>query len=74
MSHTLFKFKVLPHIEKGTPLIFCLIDNLRFDQWKAIQPIFAESFRIAGRREFLQYTAHGYAVLPECDFCRTAAG
>src|SRR6195256_3243190 len=46
MSHTLFKFKVLPHVEKGTPTFFILLDNLRFDQWKAIQPIFADSFRI----------------------------
>src|SRR5439155_1009846 len=46
MSHNMFQFKVLPHVEKGTPLFFILIDNLRFDQWKAIQPIFAESFRI----------------------------
>jgi hypothetical protein len=43
MSHTLMKFKVLPHLEKGIPLFFILIDNLRFDQWKAIQPIFGEA-------------------------------
>src|ERR1700748_3366553 len=35
MSHTLMKDKILPHLEKGTPLFFVLIDNLRFDQWKA---------------------------------------
>src|SRR6187455_3312750 len=29
MSHSLVQFKVLPHIEKGTPLFFVLIDNLR---------------------------------------------
>lgn len=46
MSHNLLQRKVFPHLEKGTPLFFVLIDNLRFDQWKAIQPIFAESFRI----------------------------
>ncbi|MGN6617230.1 MAG: response regulator [Ilyomonas sp.] len=46
MSHNLFKYKVLPQVEKGTPTFFVLIDNLRYDQWKAIQPIFAESFRI----------------------------
>ncbi len=46
LSHTLFQFKVLPHVEKGMPTFFVLIDNLRFDQWKSIQPIFAESFRI----------------------------
>ena len=57
MSHTLLKFKVLPHLEKGVPLFFVLIDNLRFDQWKAIQPIFAESFRIHEEETF-------YAILP----------
>lgn len=57
MSHTLLKFKVLPHIEKGTPLFFVLIDNLRFDQWKIIQPIFAESFRIQEEETF-------YSILP----------
>jgi CheY-like chemotaxis protein len=46
MSHDLMQFKVLPHVEKGTPLFFVLVDNLRFDQWKAIQPLFAENFRI----------------------------
>ena len=57
MSHNLFQFKVFPHLEKGTPLFFVLIDNLRFDQWKAIQPIFAESFRILEEETF-------YAILP----------
>ncbi len=57
MSHNLLKFKVLPHLEKGTPLFFILIDNLRFDQWKAIQPIFAESFRIQEEETF-------YSILP----------
>jgi CheY-like chemotaxis protein len=57
MSHSLVKFKVMPHAEKGTPLFFILVDNLRFDQWKAIQPIFAESFRILEEDSF-------YAILP----------
>jgi CheY-like chemotaxis protein len=57
MSHTLFRFKVLPHIEKGTPTIWLVIDNLRFDQWKTIQPIFAESFRIHEEETF-------YGILP----------
>src|SRR6476660_5705706 len=29
MSHTLMQFKVLPHLEKGVPLFFILVDNLR---------------------------------------------
>ncbi len=57
MSHTLIKEKVLPHVEKGTPTFFVLIDNLRFDQWKAIQPIFAESFRVLQEETF-------YSILP----------
>lgn len=63
MSHTLLKYKVLPHIEKGTPLFFILIDNLRLDQWKSIQPIFAESFRILEEETFFSIlpTATQYA-------------
>lgn len=57
MSHNLIKFKVLPHVEKGIPTFFILIDNLRFDQWRAIQPIFAESFRILEEDSF-------YSILP----------
>ncbi len=57
MSHTLLQQKVLPHLEKGVPTFFVLIDNLRFDQWKAIQPIFAESFRILQEDSF-------YSILP----------
>jgi CheY-like chemotaxis protein len=57
MSHNLFQYKVLPHVEKGTPTFFILIDNLRLDQWKTIQPIFAESFRILEDETF-------YSILP----------
>ncbi|RYY40227.1 MAG: PglZ domain-containing protein [Chitinophagaceae bacterium] len=57
MSHTLMKDKVLPQLQKGTPVFFLLIDNLRFDQWRAIQPIFAESFRILEEETF-------YSILP----------
>jgi CheY-like chemotaxis protein len=57
MSHDLFKRKVLPHVEKGTPTFFILIDNLRYDQWKTIQPIFAETFRILEEETF-------YSILP----------
>ncbi len=66
MSNHLFQFKVLPHVEKGTPLFFILIDNLRYDQWKAIQPIFAESFRVLEEETF-------YSILPTAtQYCRNA--
>ncbi|MFT3936735.1 MAG: bifunctional response regulator/alkaline phosphatase family protein [Chitinophagaceae bacterium] len=57
MSHTLMQQKVFPAMEKGVPTFFILIDNLRFDQWKAIQPIFAESFRVTEEETF-------YSILP----------
>lgn len=57
MSHTLMKFKVLPHIEEGTPMFFVLIDNLRFDQWKTIQPLFSQNFRVLEEETF-------YSILP----------
>jgi len=57
MSHTLFQAKVFPNIEKGIPTFFILLDNLRFDQWKTIQPIFAENFRILEEDTF-------YGILP----------
>ena len=34
MSHNLFQFKILPHLEKGTPLFFVLIDNFLFVKGK----------------------------------------
>jgi CheY-like chemotaxis protein len=57
LSHTLVREKVMPAVEKGTPTFFILIDNLRYDQWKSIQPIFAESFRIVEEDTF-------YSILP----------
>jgi len=57
MSHTLFADKVLPGMEKGVTTFFVLIDNLRVDQWKAIQPAFAEYFRVLEEDSF-------YAILP----------
>lgn len=57
MSHTLMKEKVFPHVQKGEPLFFVLIDNLRWDQWKSIQPMFAESFRLVEESSF-------YSILP----------
>ena len=57
MSHNLMQRKVLPHIEKGISTFFILIDNLRYDQWKAIESIFAENFRITEEETF-------YSILP----------
>ncbi|MES2880730.1 MAG: response regulator [Bacteroidota bacterium] len=57
MSHTIIREKLLPQLEKGTPVFFILIDNLRFDQWRTIMPIFLESFRLVEEDSF-------YSILP----------
>ncbi len=44
MSHQVFKKKVAPEIG-DKPLFLIMIDNLRYDQWKVIQPSINEHFR-----------------------------
>lgn len=47
MSHTLVRDKLLPRInDTDQPLFFIVIDNLRYDQWKAIQPLLENYFRV----------------------------
>lgn len=47
MSHTLMEKKVFPLVKKEIPTFLVLIDNLRYDQWKIIQPLIGETFRMA---------------------------
>ncbi|HMC00295.1 MAG TPA: bifunctional response regulator/alkaline phosphatase family protein [Flavobacteriaceae bacterium] len=37
MSHTLFKNKVVPLLNKEQPVLMVVIDNLRYDQWKSFE-------------------------------------
>jgi len=48
MSHTLFEKKVAPILKNGSdkPVFMVVIDNLRFDQWKTIQPVLGDYFRV----------------------------
>lgn len=39
MSYNLFKEKVVPELSNDQPTLFIVIDNLRYDQWKAFEPI-----------------------------------
>ncbi|MDL1914042.1 MAG: PglZ domain-containing protein [Bergeyella sp.] len=43
MSHTLFKERIKPEIEK-TKTFLLVIDNLRYDQWKVIKPLFTKHY------------------------------
>lgn len=57
MSDRLMREKVLPQLEPGTPTIMLLLDNLRYDQWKVIEPIVSESFKVQEEDYF-------YSILP----------
>lgn len=46
MSPMLLKEKVFPLLDDTKSLFFILIDNLRYDQWKAILPIIEEYYRL----------------------------
>ena len=38
MSHTLFKEKIAGTLNTNQPTLLVVIDNLRYDQWKALEP------------------------------------
>jgi len=40
LSPNAFKQYVKPHLDKNEKVLLILIDNLRYDQWKTIEPIF----------------------------------
>lgn len=46
-SHNIFKTHVFPELERSDKLILLLIDNLRFDQWRMIQPLINEYYQTA---------------------------
>lgn len=46
LSHHLMRKKVFPLVDQSEePVFLMLIDNLRYDQWKVIQPILLELFK-----------------------------
>src|SRR5476651_1252161 len=57
LSHDLFKKKVFPKLDEKGPLFFILIDNLRYDQFKIINPIISEYFRLEEEDTY-------YSILP----------
>jgi len=46
MSHNIFKQRVVPEIDKNESTFFVLIDNMRYDQWKVMQPILQDYFKV----------------------------
>lgn len=65
-SHKLFETKIAPHIKAGQPTFMVVVDNLRYDHWKAFQSIITESFRITEEDLY-------YSILPTAtQYCRNA--
>jgi DNA-binding response OmpR family regulator len=44
LSPNIFRSVVFPQLESEEKLVFLLIDNMRFDQWRLLQPIFNEFY------------------------------
>lgn len=57
LSHTLFRKEIMPKVKNNESLFVVLIDNLRFDQWKIIEPIISEYFWVEREDTF-------YSILP----------
>jgi DNA-binding response OmpR family regulator len=52
LSHTLLKNKLAPELEKEGTVFFLLIDNLRYDQWKVLQPVLSQYFKVEKEEVF----------------------
>jgi CheY-like chemotaxis protein len=58
MSHTLFRELVVPEIvKKDKPILFVVIDNLRYDQWKVFESVVGNHYKLEKEVPY-------YAILP----------
>ncbi|MEY4336911.1 MAG: hypothetical protein RLZZ45_1830 [Bacteroidota bacterium] len=66
MSHQLFRKKILPFLQPDQPLVWVVLDNLRYDHWKAIEPLLADHYRVQEEDCF-------FSILPSAThYCRNA--
>ena len=57
LSHQMMKKRVFPLLAEDKPTFFILIDNLRYDQWKTLEPIILEYFNMENESTY-------YSILP----------
>ncbi len=57
LSHTLFRDKIVPELSETQPTLLVVIDNLRYDQWKAFEPIVNNYYKKTAESPF-------YSILP----------
>jgi DNA-binding response OmpR family regulator len=63
LSHTLFKEVIAPQIEKDPGTLLIVIDNLRYDQLRVLEPIISEYYKSIDEKSFFSIlpTATQYA-------------
>ncbi|SEM82487.1 Response regulator receiver domain-containing protein [bacterium A37T11] len=63
LSHQLFKSKVFPNLDTDKPTFFFLIDNLRYDQWRIINDVITNYYRLDEEDSYISIlpTATQYA-------------
>jgi CheY-like chemotaxis protein len=52
LSHNIFKNVIFPELQLSKKLVVILIDNMRFDQWRVIQPLINESYQTKKEQVF----------------------
>jgi hypothetical protein len=57
MSHTLFREKIVPELSDKQPTLLIVIDNLRYDQWRAFEPTVNNYYKKTSETSF-------YSILP----------
>ena len=57
MSHDLLRSIVFPDVSEDKLTVFVLLDNLRFDQWKMIEPIISRYYKVEEEESF-------FSILP----------
>jgi CheY-like chemotaxis protein len=57
LSHQLMKKVVFPELSANQSIFLIIIDNLRYDQWKAIEPVVSEFFNVDKEDTY-------YSILP----------
>lgn len=56
-SPNIMRKRVFPLVDEGQKVLFILIDNLRYDQWKAIEPLLMNDWRVESDEVY-------YSILP----------
>jgi len=57
LSHELFREWVVPELEDEGPVFFIVIDNLRYDQWRVLEPEIAQYFTVEEEKGY-------FSILP----------